>query len=64
MEKEEKKPRSAFSETFRAFEKSLGFQNDLKWDSLILIFLYHVIGVYWSYFYAFPVKWQTLVFGE
>lgn len=46
------------------FEKSLGFKNNIKWDNLISIGLYHVFGVYWSYWYAFPVKWQTVVFGK
>ncbi|XP_072938086.1 acyl-CoA Delta-9 desaturase-like [Epargyreus clarus] len=51
------------SELFRTFEKSLGFKNDVKWSSAIAIILYHIIGMYWCYYYAFPVKWQTLVFA-
>lgn len=64
METKENTRKQLFSEMFRAFEKSLGFQNDIKWDNFILITLYHIIGVYWCYHYAFPMKWQTLVFGE
>ncbi|XP_026326272.1 acyl-CoA Delta(11) desaturase-like [Hyposmocoma kahamanoa] len=47
----------------RAFENSLGIRNDIKWNNFILITLYHIIGVYWCYHYAFPAKWQTLIFA-
>lgn len=58
------KPDLSISEILREFEKSLGFKNEIKWPSFIAITLYHIIGVYWCYNYAFPVKWQTLVFGK
>ncbi|CAG9566146.1 unnamed protein product [Danaus chrysippus] len=51
------------SETFRAFEKSLGFKNDIKWTSAILLTLYHIAAVYWCYHYALPVKMQTVIFA-
>lgn len=54
----------SLSEKFRQFEKRLGFQNDIKWDNVIFIGLYHLIGAYWCYLYAFPVKWQSLLFGK
>nr|QLI61962.1 desaturase 7 [Streltzoviella insularis] len=54
---------TSISATLREFEKSLGFKNDIKWTNFILISLYHVVGVYWSYYYTFPVKWQTVVFA-
>ncbi|KAJ2938428.1 hypothetical protein O0L34_g15667 [Tuta absoluta] len=63
MAGEKVKSRTSFSERFRAFEKSLGFKNEIKWDNTILIVLYHIFGVYWCYHYAFPVKWQSLVFA-
>ncbi|XP_045450299.1 acyl-CoA Delta(11) desaturase-like [Melitaea cinxia] len=52
----------SLSELFQSFEKSLGFKNKIKWNIAILIILYHVLGIYWSYKYAFPAKWQTLAF--
>lgn len=58
------KPRSGLSEVLIAVEKYLGFKNEIKWSSFIAITLYHIIGVYWCYYFAFPVKWQTLVFGK
>lgn len=60
----DKEKTSFFSERFRQFEKGLGFKNDIKWVNVILIGLYHVFGVYWCYHYAFPVKWQSLLFGK
>ncbi|CAH0687798.1 unnamed protein product [Spodoptera exigua] len=51
------------SEIVQNFEKNLGFKNDIKWSSFIFITLYHVLAVYWCYHYAFPVKWQSLVFA-
>ncbi|XP_026750207.1 acyl-CoA Delta(11) desaturase-like [Galleria mellonella] len=53
----------SLSELFREFEKSLGFKNEIKWFLCIAIILYHLVGIYWCYHYAFPVKWQTLVFA-
>lgn len=64
MEKKENRKKHSFGEMFRGFENSLGFKNDVKWDNFLLITLYHIIGIYWCYHYAFPMKWQTLVFGE
>ncbi|XP_063383395.1 acyl-CoA Delta(11) desaturase-like [Cydia fagiglandana] len=58
----EKKPQAKQS-WFRNFEKRLGFQNDIKWVNTILITLYHILFIYWPYHYAFPVKWQTVVFA-
>ncbi|XP_013183656.1 acyl-CoA Delta-9 desaturase isoform X1 [Amyelois transitella] len=55
--------RASFYELVRSFEKSLGYKNDIKWTSFIAITLYHILGVYWCYHYAFPVKWPTLVFA-
>ncbi|XP_048484754.1 acyl-CoA Delta(11) desaturase [Plutella xylostella] len=64
MEKEKRRPPPmSLSENFRFFEKSLGFENDIKWTNSILIVLYHVVGVYWCYHYALPCKWQTVVFA-
>ncbi|XP_045450321.1 acyl-CoA Delta(11) desaturase-like [Melitaea cinxia] len=66
MEKVEKNKEihtASLSETLQSFEKSLGFKNKIKWNNVIIIVLYHVIGIYWSYKYAFPAKWQTLVFA-
>ncbi|XP_075979495.1 acyl-CoA Delta(11) desaturase-like [Anticarsia gemmatalis] len=51
------------SEIVQNIEKHFGFQNEIKWPNAIAIVLYHIIGVYWCYYYAFPVKWQTLVFA-
>lgn len=62
--KEEVKLRPSLSEIFRSFEKSLGFENDIKWVNFILITLYHILFIYWPCHYALPVKWQTVVFGE
>ncbi|CAG9117117.1 unnamed protein product [Plutella xylostella] len=63
MEKEKRRPPPmSLSENFRFFEKSLSFENDIKWTNSILIVLYHVVGVYWCYHYALPCKWQTVVF--
>ncbi|XP_013140307.1 PREDICTED: acyl-CoA Delta(11) desaturase-like [Papilio polytes] len=56
------KPGSSISEILRGFEKQLGFKNEIKWSTAIPIVLYHVLAVYWCYHYAFPVKWQTLLF--
>lgn len=63
-EKDSVKAGPSLSEIFRTFEKSLGFKNDIKWPSCIAIILYHIVGVYWVSCFAFPVKWQTIVFGE
>lgn len=46
------------------FEKSLGFETKIKWDNAIKLIGFHVFGFFWSYFYAFPAKWQTIVYGE
>ncbi|XP_047506455.1 acyl-CoA Delta-9 desaturase-like [Pieris napi] len=54
---------SKLSETFLAFEKKLGFQNDVKWTTAIALVLYHLVATYWCYNYAFPVKWQTVLFA-
>ncbi|CAG4935565.1 unnamed protein product [Colias eurytheme] len=62
-EKEQRRQVLSLSETLRGFEKSLGFKNDIKWISAIAITLYHVAAVYWSYHYAFPAKWQTILFA-
>ncbi|KAM3965560.1 acyl-CoA Delta(11) desaturase [Aphomia sociella] len=61
MEKNKIQP--SFTEIFQKFETSLGFKNEIKWFTFIAITLYHIIGVYWCYHYAFPAKWQTLVFA-
>ncbi|CAH2087353.1 unnamed protein product [Euphydryas editha] len=53
----------SLSELFQSFEKSLGFKNKIKWQLSIIIFLYHVIAVFWCYKYAIPAKWQTIVFA-
>ncbi|KAL4704467.1 hypothetical protein ACJJTC_019566 [Scirpophaga incertulas] len=47
----------------KSFEKFLGFKNEIKWLSFVAITLYHIVGVYWCYHYAFPVKWQSLLFA-
>ncbi|XP_053611892.1 acyl-CoA Delta(11) desaturase-like [Plodia interpunctella] len=54
---------TSFPELLRSFEKSLGFKNDIKWINFLAITLYHVFGFYWCFHYAFPVKWQTVVFA-
>lgn len=64
MEKDGIKVGPSLGEIFRTFEKSFGFKNDIKWPSFIAITLYHILGIYWCYYFALPVKWQTLVFGE
>lgn len=64
MAKDKIQNKLSISELFRAFEKSFGFENDIKWPSCIAITLYHIIGVWWCYHYSLPVKWQTLVFGK
>ncbi|VVD06167.1 unnamed protein product [Leptidea sinapis] len=58
-----KKSEPSLGETFRAFEKNLGFKNDIKWPVAISIILYHLFGIYWCYHYALPVKWQTVGFA-
>ncbi|XP_050676343.1 acyl-CoA Delta(11) desaturase-like [Leptidea sinapis] len=58
-----KKSEPSLRETFRAFEKNLGFKNDIKWPVAISIILYHLFGIYWCYHYALPVKWQTVGFA-
>ncbi|CAG9790902.1 unnamed protein product [Diatraea saccharalis] len=63
MKDVDNKPVLSFNEIFSLLEKSLGFKNEIKWTSFIAITLYHIIGVYWCYYYALPVKWQTLVFA-
>lgn len=52
------------TEIVQNLEKNLGFKNEIKWVNFILISLYHIGGAYWCYYFAFPVKWQTVVFGE
>lgn len=64
METKKIKRGLTLSEIVQDFEKKLGFKNEIKWTSFILISLYHVLAVYWCYHYAFPVKWQSLVFGK
>lgn len=64
MEKDKIKRGISLSETFRQFEKSLRFKNEIKWPSFIAITLYHIAGMYWCYYFALPVKWETVVFGK
>lgn len=64
MEKDNNRVGPTLSEIFRTFEKSLGFKNDIKWPSCIAITLYHIVGIYWCYYFALPVKWQTVIFGK
>ena len=64
METEKIKRGITLSAIVQDFEKKLDFKNEIKWTSAIFISLYHVLAVYWCYHYAFPVKWQTLVFGK
>ncbi|XP_023954052.1 acyl-CoA Delta-9 desaturase-like [Bicyclus anynana] len=45
------------------FEKYMGFQNPIKWPNAIAIILYHVIGVYWCFYYTFPVKFATVIYA-
>ncbi|XP_013169713.1 PREDICTED: acyl-CoA Delta(11) desaturase-like [Papilio xuthus] len=61
--KEDIKPGTSISEIIRGFEKQLGFKNEIKWSTAILIILYHVLAVYWCYHYALPVKWQTVLYA-
>ncbi|CAH0724911.1 unnamed protein product, partial [Brenthis ino] len=63
MEEVNERSNLSLSELFRAFEKSLGFKNDIKWVNVILIGLYHIAAVYWCSIYSIPVKWQTVVFA-
>ncbi|XP_023954053.1 acyl-CoA Delta-9 desaturase-like [Bicyclus anynana] len=51
------------SEIFQKFERYLGFKNPIKWSIAIALILYHVIGVYWCYHYAFPVKLATVIYA-
>lgn len=64
MKKDNIRAEPSLSEVFRTFEKSLGFKNDIKWPSCIAITLYHIVGIYWCYYFALPVKWQTVMFGK
>ncbi|XP_014357435.2 acyl-CoA Delta(11) desaturase [Papilio machaon] len=57
------KPGSSIGEILRGFEKQLGFKNEIKWSTAIPIILYHVLAVYWCYHFAFPVKWQTVLYA-
>ncbi|XP_052742517.1 acyl-CoA Delta-9 desaturase-like [Bicyclus anynana] len=58
-----KKPFPYVAEIFEKFEKCLGFQNRIKWSTSTVIILYHVIGVYWCYYYTLPVKVSTVIFA-
>nr|XP_026493407.1 delta(9)-fatty-acid desaturase fat-6-like [Vanessa tameamea] len=63
MEKPKNAQSLSLSELFRAFEKHLGFKNDVKWTTAILLFVYHIGAIYWCALYAFPVKFQTIVYA-
>ncbi|KAG6444965.1 acyl-CoA Delta(11) desaturase [Manduca sexta] len=54
---------SLISNVISSLEKKLNFKNEIKWSMFFLITLYHVLGAFWCYYFAFPVKWQTLVFA-
>ncbi|CAD0205789.1 unnamed protein product [Chrysodeixis includens] len=47
----------------KSFHKIFDFKNEIKWSSAIGITFYHVLGVYWCWHYAFPVKFLTPIFG-
>lgn len=64
MEETQINPGPSFGEFLRGFEKKLGFKNEIKWNRLFFFVAYHVLAVYWCYEYAFPAKWQTLIFGK
>lgn len=53
-----------FVEAIRSIEKKLGLKSEIKWVNFCSINAFHIIGFYWSFHYAFPVKWQTVLLGK
>ncbi|XP_075972002.1 acyl-CoA Delta-9 desaturase-like [Anticarsia gemmatalis] len=57
------KEESKFLSKVRAVERWFGFQSDIKWTTSAIVLAFHALAAYWCYNYAFPAKWQSVVFG-
>ncbi|XP_037867672.1 acyl-CoA Delta(11) desaturase [Bombyx mori] len=45
------------------FKKMFVFKNKIKWESLLVISLFHIFGFYWCCKYAFPLQLGTFLFA-
>ncbi|KAJ0171766.1 hypothetical protein K1T71_012529 [Dendrolimus kikuchii] len=52
----------SFGSILNYIEKQINFQNKIKWSACLSVLFHHFFGAYWCYCYAFPVKWQSIVF--